>query len=139
VRELTSLINQEELRRVVDDDPRSVWSTNAEQDGTERLTADLGAVFDISRVSLEGATFGFPRSMTVELSKDGNTWTSAWQGPTAERSVAAAIDNPRVVPLTVDFPAQPAQYVRVTQTGHSRDPWIVGELRILGSGRQSTQ
>ena len=31
------------------------------------------------------------------------------------------------------FRAQSAQYVRVTQTGYSRDPWIVGELRIRQS------
>ncbi len=139
IRGLTSPIHAEELPRVVDGSLGTRWSTDVPQHGAESFTADLGAVFDVTGVILEGAIVGFPRSIAIELSTDGATWNDAWRGPTTEKSVAAAIENPRAVPLTFGFPTQAARHVRVRQTGQSRDQWTVAELRILGSARPSTQ
>jgi hypothetical protein len=139
VRRLTSPTGAQDLHRMIDGDPRSFWSTSTAQNGTENFVADLGSIFDVTGVILEGAIVGFPRGIAIELSTDASTWRDAWRGPTAERSVAAAIENPRIVPLTIGFPAQPAQYVRVTETGHSRDVWFVAELRVLGAATPRPQ
>jgi hypothetical protein len=74
----------------------------------------------------------FPRTLAIEVSEDGTAWTETWRGDTAEKTVAAAIENPRDVTVSFPFAATRARYVRLTQLGHSSQPWAVSEFRVAG-------
>jgi hypothetical protein len=111
-----------------------MWGTGVGQGGGEAFTVDLGGVVDVTGVvlGLGGYTNAFPRGIAIAVSSDGSSWLEVWRGSTAAQSVAAALENPREVPVVFEFAARPARYVRIMQVGQSRTSWAVAELGIKG-------
>jgi hypothetical protein len=64
--------------------------------------------------------------MQVEASDDGVSWRSEWLDWTGGRAIAAALENPPVVPLRIPLPDVRARYLRV----HPVPRWMVSELRV---------
>jgi hypothetical protein len=130
---LTSGDNPDHLGLMTDGDRLTTWSTLEPQRGDESFTADVGDTLMVEAVTLAlGKSFtAFPRTLAVDVSEDGIAWTETWRGDTAERSVAAAIEDPRHVTVRFPFAALPARYVRVRQLGHSTQPWAVSEFRVI--------
>jgi hypothetical protein len=66
----------------------------------------------------------------VETARDARVWETVWEGRTELPVLRGALRDART-PLTVTFPAAPARYVRLRQTG--RDPsfaWSVTEVDV---------
>ena len=64
----------------------------------------------------------------VETSPDGTTWTLAWQGWTGALALSAAIEDQRLVPLTIPLPDVRARFVRVSTV----PLWVGRELTVHG-------
>jgi hypothetical protein len=103
------------------------------QIGDEEVVADLGVDQPVGAIILRMGSFafGFPRSLTVELSSDGDRWAAAWSGGTVVETVRAAVENPREVPLAIVLGRADARFVRLRQTGSEPGiPWWIAELEI---------
>jgi hypothetical protein len=122
------------IMNIFDRDLNTFWSTNAPQNPGAFLQIDLGkSVPDLGRITLfSGKAEETPRSLRIEISKDGRQWqcvreTSGfwaslfWSGP-------HPFYRPREARIDIAFPPQAGRYVRLTQLG--KDPtyfWSVSE------------
>jgi hypothetical protein len=123
----------EDVSRITDGSVETAWHGAADQIGDEELVVDLGAPRTIGAVVLGmGAfAFGFPRDLRIDSSLDGREWTPAWRGATATLTVRAAVNEPTVVPLTIEVGRVPARFLRLQQLGTEPGiPWWVPELRV---------
>jgi hypothetical protein len=99
------------------------------------MTIDLGSVLRVDCVTLAIGPYlrDFPRELAIEVSEDLQTWTIPWSGRSGAKAVAAAVRDPRMVPLTFGFAPVPARWIRLRQLG--TDPtfhWSIAELTVFG-------
>jgi hypothetical protein len=104
----------------------SVARTSANR--TEWITVDLQSKRSLSRVDLfprsDGANtgMGFPIDFTVQVSADGNSWSTVASRTNYPRPGAGA--------QTFSFPAEDARYVKVTGTKLSSDPFGAFHMQL---------
>jgi hypothetical protein len=65
--------------------------------------------------------------IAVEASIDAETWSMVWLDWTAGRAIAAALEDPRVLPVRILLPDIRARYLRI----HPVPEWMENELKIL--------
>jgi hypothetical protein len=119
---------------MTDGDRLTRWTTGAPQAGGEQVIVDADASRDIGAVVLRVGVFAgdVPRLLSVEVSDDGEAWTTVFRGSVAALAVRGAIADPHDVPITVPVGAR-GRYLRLTQLG--RDPevwWSIAELSVHG-------
>ena len=69
-----------------------------------------------------------------DVSEDGISWSTAWEGETALMTYVAALEMPRTVPLRIALANHRARYIRMRQTGADRTYyWTIAELKVFGS------
>jgi len=120
---------------LADGNPRSFWESGAPQCGNEWLTIDLGTPHGVDAivVSLGGRLLDYPRTLAIDASDDGRTWSAVWRGRTASRAVAGALDDPAMIPLTFELAGVRGRWLRLRQIGSDpRAHWSVAELRVYG-------
>ena len=130
---LEANVNAHQLAYTLDQNRGSRWETGPQQEGHE-LEIDLGTVQELGAVVLELGPYvnDFPRILLVEVSRDGQEWVEAWRGPTVTEAVAAALRNPRDVPVTFPLDGRRGQFVRLRQLGN--DPvfyWSIAGLGVV--------
>jgi hypothetical protein len=126
---------------MLDDDIETAWHSGPSQVGDEEVTADVGAIGNIGAISIGMGpfAFGFPRSLDVDVSIDGHTWTRVSSGPTDVLTVRGALADPGRVPITIGVGDVTARYIRLRQTAHEPDiPWWIAELRVYGPAESAT-
>jgi hypothetical protein len=127
---------EDRVSRMTDGDLITRWDTAGPQDPTNVVTIDLGAPKQVEGVETQIAGYlaDFPRHLVVEVSEDGLSWSTAWEGETALMTYVAALEIPRTVPLRIPVGNRRAQYVRMRQTGADRTYyWTIAELKVFGS------
>jgi hypothetical protein len=67
-----------------------------------------------------------PERMTVEVSSDGSTWSTAWENWTGALVLSAAIDDQRDVIVEIPVQDARARYIRIQPSPR----WLPGELRV---------
>jgi hypothetical protein len=120
---------------LTDRDEMSRWDSGMPQHGAETVTIDLGTTRHVDGATLViGPYLGdFPRALAIETSEDARAWSTRWSGRCGAETVAAAIRQPRLVPLTFGFPAAAARWIRLRQLGTApTSHWSIAELRISG-------
>ncbi|MFD2329592.1 glycosyl hydrolase [Cohnella sp. GCM10020058] len=109
-----------------DGDAGRQWSTDAGQVGGEWYLLDMGKTNRTNGLWLDAganATFDYARGYRVELSADGERWTTAATGTGSAQL------------LRVSWTAQDARYIKVTQTGYDGFwRWTINELNVFGPG-----
>jgi F5/8 type C domain len=127
---------QDRVNRMTDGDLITRWDTAGPQDPTNVVTIDLGAPKQVEGVEtlIGGYLADFPRLLAIDLSEDGVSWSTAWEGETALMTYVAALEMPRTVPLRIPLANRRAQYIRMRQTGADRTwYWTIAELKVFGS------
>ena len=117
---------------MADDDERSRWQCGP-QTADQEVTIDLGTAASVGVVRPALGAFGtdFPRRLVVETSVEGVMWSSAWEGPVLGETIAAALADPRRVPLTIPFERRTARYIRLRQVGRDPTwPWSIAEIEV---------
>ena len=125
-----------DVKAVTDDNPATVWATPKPQRGGEEVVIELEAVRSVSGVSLSTgpALEGYPRSLAVTTSIDGQNWSEAWNGGTAGLAVEGVLRDPRTAESWIALAARPARFVRLRQLGaHPDYGWFIAELKVYGS------
>lgn len=108
------------------------WHDNPRQLPGHWLTVDLGTVRDVGGVTMWLGEFArdFPRRLAVDVSADGASWTTVWEGPTAATAMLAAIEDPRECPVRLPFPAHGARFVRLRSLADHKNLWRVAEIQV---------
>ncbi len=106
---------------VIDNNTATRWTTGVAQAAGQSITVDMGALITINNVTTDTAKNSsdendWARGYTLELSKNGSTWSSVATGVGTRKAT------------TIAFLAQAARYFRLTQTGSSGSWWSIGEL-----------
>jgi hypothetical protein len=126
-------MHEEDVGRMLDGDVRTAWGSGVNQIGGEDVLLDLGTSRRVGAIVLEmGAfSFGHPRSLQIDLSSDGDSWTATWSGDTSVQTVRAALADPGTVPLTLALRGAEGRYIRLRQTGNEPGiPWWIANLRV---------
>ena len=100
------------------------------------ITFDAGTVVSTGAIvdALGPHGAAFPRHLVIDMSMDGQTWETAWEGSVAAAVLRAAMDAPRETRVTIAFPARTGRYIRLRQTGRDeRNYWSIAELEIWSS------
>ena len=97
------------------------WTTGAPQTPGQWIQVDLGALVTLNNVSTDTTKNStgegdWPRGYTLQLSRDGSTWTTVATGAGTVKAT------------TIGFVAQAARYFRLTQTASAPQWWSIGEL-----------
>ena len=136
IRDVTFNLGAFDLKAVTDGNPETVWATPKPQRGGEEVVIELDAVPSVSGVSLSTGPplEGYPRSLEVATSIDGQSWNEVWTGGMAGPAVEGVLRDPRTVESRIAFPARPARFIRLRQLGAHRDyGWFIAELKVYGS------
>ena len=121
---------------MTDGDLITRWDTAGPQDPTNVVTVDLGAPKQLEGIETQIAGYlaDFPRRLAVDVSEDGMSWSTAWEGETALMTYVAALEMPRTVPLRIPLANRRARHIRMRQTGADRTfYWTIAELKVFGS------
>ena len=127
----TSMFGPATLPRATDGDIRSRWEIPQIRD--EVLSVDLGQAHRTGELTMALGRFSadFPRTLRIEYSEDGVTWTVIRDGPTYREAFWAAVGDPLRVPLRFPLGGVTARYLRLTQHGRDRFfNWSIAELTI---------
>ena len=138
-RELRSACATALLLNAIDQDEISMWQCPL-RDERRALTADLGEVRTVGSVvhSLGIYSWLVPSALDVETSEDGASWNTAWSGTVRDRTIVAAMEDPRRLRIVVAFPPRPARFVRLRETSGGNDvPWVLAELEVWSSSTES--
>lgn len=120
----------------IDGNIETGWGVYPQEPG-QWLMIDLGAVRDVAGIthSIGEYLLDFPRLLAIDVSTDGSTWRRVWEGPTFAETLLASLRLPLERPLRFSFPAQRAQFIRLTQLAQSNTMWRVSELQVHGPVR----
>ena len=138
LRELRSQCASELLAKAIDKDETSMWQC-AVWDERQALTADLGDVRTVGSVvnDLGSYSWLFPAALAIETSEDGASWTPAWSGAVLERTILAAMNDPKRLRIVVGFPPRQARYVRMRAASGGNDaPWSIAELEVWSASAE---
>jgi hypothetical protein len=132
---LTASVEATETPNALDGNPETRWSTGHPQVPGDTLLVDLGGVRSTAAVELALGPFhaDYPRRLVIEGSGDQQAWATLWAGPTGGPAVAAALADPRRVPIRLAYQPCAARYLRLRQVGRDQEfYWTVADLRVLG-------
>lgn len=108
---------------VKDGNTSTRWTTGAAQTNGQWFQVDMGANIPFNQIILDtekntSSEQDYPRGYTVQVSKDGTSWTT----------VASGQGRRKATPI--NFPAVTARYFKITQTGSSTNWWTIGEMNV---------
>jgi hypothetical protein len=132
---VTASQNPEIAGLLVDRDATTGWSTRAPQVPGQWLAVDLGSTQDVARIDLLALDWTeVPAGFRVEASRDGTTWSTVASAPRywgplffSERHAFLKVQRGR---LQTIFPAVPARFIRILQTGQGPHEWAARELFV---------
>jgi hypothetical protein len=113
-----------------DDDVSTRWTTGISQRAGQYFQIDMGRVNSFDSIELNAADddMDHPRTFSVMVSNDGQTW----RGPVAEGQGNRAVTD-------IAFPAQLARYVRISQSGSdSFRWWSIAEVNLRLAGNTAS-
>jgi hypothetical protein len=125
----------EDLGRLADGRVETAWGSGPAQTGVEEVIADFGAeqTFQTLVLKMAAYSFGFPRELAIDVSRDGQKWEAWSRGETSVPTVRAALRDPGTVPVTFDLGGATGRYVRLRQLGSDTVPWWIAELEVYGA------
>jgi len=108
------------------------WHEDPRQMPGHWLAVDLGAERAVGGVTLSLGEWArdFPRRLAIDVSKDGATWATAWEGPTVAMTILAAVERPRECPLRLAFAPRDARIVRLRSLADHKNLWRVAEIQV---------
>jgi hypothetical protein len=138
-RGLRSECSSQLLSKAIDTDETSLWQCDL-WDERQALTIDLGDVRNVGSVVNDLGAFSslFPSALAVETSEDGVRWNPAWSGAVFDRTIRAAMADPKRLRIVVDFSPRSARYIRVrAASGMTEAPWTIAELEVWSASAET--
>jgi len=132
IKSLDAFPSQPHTPRAVDGNLRTRWSG-----GVQRAAADFTIELDEPQyVGQLVAALGefwtdFPQRLLIEVSADGSTWRSVFDGPTALHAYYGAVRHPKEVPLVFTIDRDGVRFIRMKQLGWGTHDWSIAEIEVL--------
>lgn len=119
---LSASHNERDVKNAIDGNPGSRYTTGRSMEAGMWFQVELPETVEVAGLILDAASSrnDYPRGCDVQFSTDGKTWSA----PIHKKEEQA----PRI---TIEFPSQPAKFIRVTQTGKHRLFWSIHDLQVL--------
>lgn len=121
----TSSHNEKEIKRALDGDLTTRWSTGKPQAAGQWLQFDMGKPFLLTRLAIDtnASKNDYPRKFEIQTSNDGNQWSAP---------VASGVGTTMI---TANFPSRfSARYIRILQNGAATGNfWSIHELSVYGT------
>jgi len=132
---LRASTNPDLMRLAVDGDMSTRWHS-LQQPG-QFFQADLGEETVLNGVALDisGEHFrNWPRGYRVDVSMDGETWTTVAENPDHRLLPLTESLRPKLhMKVDIPFPAVAARHIRIEQTGTDVDyRWSISEINVTG-------
>jgi hypothetical protein len=110
----------------------TAWYDHPRQLPSHWMTVDLGQVHGTAGVTMWLGEWArdFPRLLAIDLSTDGLSWTTMWNGNTVAMAILGAVASPRECALRVAFDERPARFVRLRSLSDHKNLWRVAEVQI---------
>jgi hypothetical protein len=126
--------NVERLPLLVDGDRATRWLTGVRQQGGEWVEIRFTAPRDVARVRLEmdrRSQGDYPRGLAVEVSLDGEAWTTLFGGGILPLLGPSFATRPAWPAIDIALPPNEARLVRLRTLGQTRVWfWSIHELRV---------
>jgi hypothetical protein len=108
------------------------WHDNPRQLPGHWLAVDLGGVREIGGITMWLGEFArdFPRRLAIDVSSDGESWTTVWEGSTVATAMLAAIERPQECPVRLPFAPHGARFVRLRSLVDHKNLWRVAEIQV---------
>jgi hypothetical protein len=96
------------------------------------VSIDLGRPREVAGLTHALGThlLAFPRRLAIDVSFDGRSWETAYDGPTFAQTFLGFVRSPRSGALQFGFAPRQARYVRLRQLATSTSEWRVTELTV---------
>jgi hypothetical protein len=116
---------------LIDGNLETAWEDGPQQPG-QRIELDLGGVRAIGGVALalRDRVRDYPRALRIDVSSDGRSWRTVFDGPLTGWAVWSAALTPLDATLTLALPSTETRYVRLEQTMASDRPWVMAEVVV---------
>jgi hypothetical protein len=140
-RTLASECSTRQLERALDNDETTLWQCPL-WDDRGVLIVDLGEVATVGSFvnNLGSSSWLYPGALHAETSADGVTWSDAWGGSIRERSILAAMADPKHLRIVIAFPPRQARFIRLrAEPGAPEVPWTIAELEVWSSSSSSAE
>ncbi len=110
---------------------QSEWGDHPQRPG-QWLVIDLGETRRVAGITHALGPYArdFPRRLQVQVSVDGQTWTTVWAGSTAGAALLAAVRAPRAADMRLAFAPHDARFIRLQQLATHQNMWRVAELQV---------
>jgi hypothetical protein len=119
-----------------DGDPSTGWFRTDVQFPGETLLLELRRPARVSALEMSLGANGetFPRRLAIAASADGQTWQTAFLGPTGGLAFRAALASPRDVRLRFALAPTTARFIRlrIEQAALTPLPWFVTDVVVRG-------
>lgn len=123
--EFTASHNPESCKAAIDGNAGSRWNTGSQQKPGMWFSFDMKGEREVSGITLhtEGSPADYPRTYSVQVSKDGKKWTEVL----AKRGGTGVITD-------IILPPTKTRYVRIDQHGKSPGKhWSIHELEVFAN------
>ena len=119
-----------------DNNVKTEWTAAPQIDGAA-LVIDLGEIRALAGASVSvGSNVGaYPRRMAVDVSAEGTSWTTVWEGAGLGPAIAGIMQSPREGRILLAFQATAARYVRLRLTANAQASWTVAEVAAYGPAK----
>ena len=135
---ITASCATDDIALMTDGDTDTRWTCGFQAENEHEITVDLGRDAPVAAVvtQLGRHADDFPRHLLVTTSRDRKTWEPAWNGDVLDPLLAATMQDPAALPLTVQFAARRARYVRLQRLDQGLAArWSIAELAVRGPNR----
>ena len=133
---MTSNYSPDKCCDTVDDSLETAWSSKTKTQSPDMwFGIDLGQIKEICKLRIVPGGNDYPRELTVQVSDDNLSWRTVWRQD--DFDLCWENGQPRFLYwehyFTVVFPAVPARYIRLKQTGSDDSrAWSMADLRMYG-------
>lgn len=119
---LTASHNEKDVKNAIDGNLATRYTTGRSMEAGMWFQVELPEAVEVAGLILDaaGSRNDYPRGCDVQLSTDGKTWSA----PIHKKEEQA----PKIA---IEFPGQPAKFIRITQTGKHRLFWSIHDLQVL--------
>lgn len=127
------------LPLALDGNESTLWQCGV-SDERMALVVDLGDLKEVGAVVQNAGNVSAFHSggLRVETSEDGSTWTEGWSGDVFERSIAAAMADPKRLRIVIAFSPRRARFLRLhPEAGDPEMPWTIAELEVWSASAET--
>jgi len=117
--------------RTIDGSLKTRWSGGVQQAAAD-FTIELEQPGHVGQLVTDLGEFwtDFPVRLRLDVSNDGKTWETVYEGDTALHAYYAALRDPKTIPVVYPIERDGVRFIRMQQIGWGRHDWSIAEVHV---------